>query len=326
MPLSGPDRIKELWPVGKTRPVEHVFTPAKIKHIGARYKMAIYTHHGVKDQQRAVKSVPWHEADYQESTVEQKQHYHRFCDVGIDSWCQFQAHVANKLPLVNFIKTDTLEYGTNERKPWTEGIYAGMDSVQPCAWAELLNIFISASTDELMMRCSRQSTTNMNESIHQKVAVMVHKCKCHLTDAIEFATQHIMMSQNFGYHDSSFLNVLGWTTKSTSRCLKAKDKVSLESSARKHKGNFVDTCQHRKKVRNIYVNEREHVAAMNVGVSSGSVPNQVGGNPSVVNSGASGSSRQVNVVNDPVSDSEASDSGASASGANASAYGTMTAD
>ena len=59
-----------------------------------------------------------------------------------------------------------LKPGTNETEEWTHGAYAGMDMLVPQAFAELVYKFKELSSDELMCRCSRQRSTNANESIH----------------------------------------------------------------------------------------------------------------------------------------------------------------
>ncbi len=207
-PYKLPDRIKQLWPESPT-PLKHCFTEAMQRKIGAKFRLTMYSHHVLADQKRAVMSVPWHELDYQESTPEQKEKYQAHCKAG--------------RPPEDFVKDTTTELGSKDRVPWSQGMYAGMDCLYPHAWAELVYHFEALSCDELMSCCSRQQTTNMNESIHQKVALMLHKCKSHTTERIEFGTHSLMLSQNFGYLKSSLLNVFGWMTENTSKGLKAKD-------------------------------------------------------------------------------------------------------
>ena len=52
-----------------------------------------------------------------------------------------------------------------ETVEWTNGVYAGLNFLYPQAFAELLYKFEALRSDELLIRCSRQATTNMNESM-----------------------------------------------------------------------------------------------------------------------------------------------------------------
>ena len=246
------DRIYKLWQDANaftsSKPIQHCFTETLLRRIGARWRLAVYTHNSIEEQQRAVLSVPWHELDYRESTPEQKQHYHRYCDKGVDSHCQFQAHVAAELRPEDFVRTTALTPGTNETEEWFQGAYAGMDTFVPQAFAELEYKFRDLSSDELMKRCSRQRTTNANESIHQKLALLCHKCISHTTDRIRFGASSLQMVQNFGYLKSSLLNVFGWMTERSKAGLAAKDELSVKSATRKHRLEPGTTHHHRRKV------------------------------------------------------------------------------
>ena len=152
-PYKLPDRIKQLWPESPT-PLKHCFTEAMQRKIGAKFRLAVYSHHVLADQKRAVMSVPWHELDYKESTLEQKEKYHSYCDRGTGSWCQYQAHCAAGQRPEDFVKDTTKELGSKDPVPWSHGMYAGMDCLYPQAWAELVYHFEALSCDELMSRCS----------------------------------------------------------------------------------------------------------------------------------------------------------------------------
>ena len=116
----------------------------------------------------------------------------------------------------------------------TNGLYGGLDCLYQDAFAELVYHFESLSSDELLSRCSRQRTTNMNESFHQKVALVVHKCKSHTTEQIEFTVRSLMLSQNFGYEKASLRNLFCWLNDHISKDLKAKDVRSFQATSRKH--------------------------------------------------------------------------------------------
>ena len=134
-------------------------------------------------------------------------------------------------------------------------MYAGMDVLFPQAFAELLHHFETMASDELLSRCSRQRTTNMNESMHQKVALMMHKCKSHSTLRLDFGVGNLMMSQNVGHEKASLLNVLGVVGEDISKYLKFKDHRSFLSASRKHKLEEGTTHQHRRKVNERFVRE-----------------------------------------------------------------------
>ena len=93
------------------------------------------------------------------------------------------------------------------RNTWKNGHFAGMDSLFPQAFAELEYHFNYLGSESLMSRCMRQRTTNMNESLHQKLALILHKCKSHTTDRVNFGANSVLMSHNFGHNRGSLLNI-----------------------------------------------------------------------------------------------------------------------
>ena len=288
------ETVRKSWekPMKSKKPLAHLFSESCIREIGSKYRLAVYSHHTLQTQKDAVLSVPMHELDYQGSSLLQKEYYHSKCDKGKDSGCQFQAWCANGEDPAKFWRTTAKVIGTNQTKDWTHGMYAGMDQLYPEAWAELLYRFEALSSDELLSRCSRLRTTNVNESIHQKVAHFVKKCKSHSTDRIKFGTRSLQMSQNFGYRKSSLLNVYGWLNDDISKGLKFKDDRSFQSAARKHKLEVGTTHQHRKKVSKQVLGgdvarNRDGTGAREDGATGSGI--DVGTNGSGVNVGATGS-------------------------------------
>ena len=85
-------------------------------------------------------------------------------------------------------------------------------------------------------------------SIHQKLALLLHKCKSHSTERVNFAASSILMSHNIGHYRGSLLNVFGWMTHSISKCLERKDGFSIKSASRKHRLEAGTTTHHRRKV------------------------------------------------------------------------------
>ena len=123
-----------------------------------------------------------------------------------------------------------------------------MDTFYPYAWEEFLRYWNKHLANPILMsRCVRQSTTNVNESLHQKASLLVHKCKSHTTERVDFGAKHIILSQNFGYQRSSLMNVFGWISEHVDKGLALKDKIALNSAMRKHQIGENVTTHHRKK-------------------------------------------------------------------------------
>ena len=61
--------------------LRHIFTNQFCHKVAAKYRLAVYSHckEGIEAQSRAVLSIPFHELDHIDTTVAQKQHYHRYC-------------------------------------------------------------------------------------------------------------------------------------------------------------------------------------------------------------------------------------------------------
>ena len=233
----------------KNRPIAHLFTMSVLNIIGAHYRLAVYSHDTLADQKTAVFSVPWHQLDFYGSTKDQKEHFHRYCDQGRASDCQFQSAKASGEDMDRWERTTAKRLTPNgiETVEWTNGVYAGLNFLYPQAFAELLYKFEALRSDELLIRCSRQATTNMNESMHQKVALLVKKCKAHNTPRIEFGVGSLMLSQNFGYEKASLLHALGWVNPHILKGLRFKDERSFESAARKHRLEAGTDHHHRRK-------------------------------------------------------------------------------
>ena len=102
---------------------------------------------------------------------------------------------------------------------------------------------------ELMSRCSRLRTTNLNESIHSKLWVVCNKHKNHGLERVRFATKHVILSHNFGRRRASLLNVLGTMTKSMSHNLDILDNESVRVTSWKHVLPRSSSTAQRKKVK-----------------------------------------------------------------------------
>ena len=132
-----------------------------------------------------------------------------------------------------------------------------MDTLYPYAWEELLLHWKQNLANPILMsRCMKLTTTNINESLHQKASLLLHKCKSHSTERCEFGAKHLVLSQNFGYVRSSMMNVFGWVSGHVHKGLSWKDRLSVESAMRKQQAGEYTTAQHRQKRRTIRTGRR----------------------------------------------------------------------
>ena len=83
--------------------------------------------------------------------------------------------------------------------------------------------------------------------MHQKASILLHKCKSHSTDRCDFGCKHLVLSQNFGYVESSMMNVFDWVSEHVTKGLTLKDRNSIKSGMRKHKLGENTTAQNRVK-------------------------------------------------------------------------------
>ena len=230
-------------------PIAHLFTERLVRKLGQKFKLATYTHDTVEDKCRAVMSIPWHDADHIDTTLEQKEIYHDLCDKGSDSRCRYQKWKADGRDPASFRRQFRWDLQGREVE-WKRGFFAGMDTLYPYAWEELLLHWKrNLANPILMSRCMKLTTTNINESLHQKASLLLHKCKSHSTERCEFGAKHLVLSQNFGYVRSSMMNVFGWVSGHVHKGLSWKDRLSVESAMRKHKLGENTTAQHRQKRR-----------------------------------------------------------------------------
>ena len=68
-----------------------------------RYKLAVYQNskEGPEAQSKAVKAVLFHEQDYPEASVEERQDFHQYCG----PWCKFKVWEKQQKPLEDFTRT-----------------------------------------------------------------------------------------------------------------------------------------------------------------------------------------------------------------------------
>ena len=97
----------------------------------------------------------------------------------------------------------------NEEVDWEAGLYAGIDTLYPVVFEEFVTVVDYIGREELMIRCKYLINSNSNESAHSKLFRICAKNKFIGLARLLFACQHLMLIQNFGYSEGSFLKCLG---------------------------------------------------------------------------------------------------------------------
>ena len=209
------------------------FNDTAMYRISRSYTTAVYDHaeHGTAVQSRQVFAILFHNLDHQWATVAQREHYHHFCG----TWCGFRRHVDvdRKLP-ETYSKTTTSFMG-HSRVKWERGIFAGIDTLYPNAFIELVGKFRTLASQTIMQRCSHNVTTNMNESMHARYHKLVSKSKPHGLTRIMFAAQQVLLTSNFGQQRSNLGNVFGTKSVVAGHDLDILQSASHHSAERFHK-------------------------------------------------------------------------------------------
>ena len=132
--------------------LSHIFTNQFCRKIAAKYRLAVYAHcdEGLEAQSKAVLSIPYHELDHRNSTVAQKEKYHKYCD---DS-CGFKKWLKDGNAAGDYQKKYTKDIHRNT-VTWEHGAFAGMDTIFPNAFEELVCSFRDMGCAELMSGCTR---------------------------------------------------------------------------------------------------------------------------------------------------------------------------
>ena len=199
--------------------------------ISQLYRRAIYDNcaAGPEAQSVAVKSVLWHNLDRLDATVDQRKEYHKYCS---STWCHYQQYVAHSPPEGYKRLHDRNKAG--KEVPWTGGYYAGLDQEYPGAFKDVQDIFDYIGHIDLMKRCAKKVTQNLNESLHSKLWRRVLKYKHHGKKRYKLACFMTVLVHNFGHEKGSLLHCLECMTKPTERDLRQKDRDSIRNAKRQH--------------------------------------------------------------------------------------------
>ena len=228
------------------RTKSHTFTNELCYKIARVYRLAVFSNcdKGPEAQSKAVLSIVYHETDHNKTAEDQKQYYHRFCGDHCDyvKWCKYDK---TGLP---YKKTSSTDH-SGKKISWSAGVFAGMDTLFPEAYEELVAHFKKLGHQDRMKRCSKNRTTNMNESMHNNFHYIVNKHKKHRFNRYHFAAQHTMLVKNFGHFKSSLCNVFGTMSEQMAHDLQQKDKDTARASSLIHTRNPTSNMSGRKKIR-----------------------------------------------------------------------------
>ena len=114
-------------------------------------------------QKKAVMAVLQHEQDHTKATLEEHKVYHQDCG----EWCQFKVWEKEGKPLAEFNRRAKDKKGKDVE--WKGGLLANFKNEHGDAYTELYEIFESLCCKELMERCPKVMTQNINESFHRKL-------------------------------------------------------------------------------------------------------------------------------------------------------------
>ena len=148
-----------------TYPLRKMFTWNRCFELSQKYKMAVYQNRveGPEAQSRAVKAIVYHEQDYPGSSVEERKEFHQFCGI----WCKFKLWESQGKPLGDFNRSKKDIHGNDI--VWEGGLLAKFKIDYAEAYNELKEVFEELGNHELMSRCSKALTQNINESVHSKL-------------------------------------------------------------------------------------------------------------------------------------------------------------
>ena len=104
----------------------------------------------------------------------------------------------------------------------------------PTCFKGVEDIFGVIGSVELMERCQKKVTQNVNESLHSKLWRKVSKFKRHSKPRYLFAYIQVVMEHNFGHEKGSFLHCLNAMTEPAERQLQYKNTESIRVASRKH--------------------------------------------------------------------------------------------
>ena len=154
-------------------------------------------------------------------TSNDENHDHSLCPVGENSWCFYNHDLAMKVPPRSHKKMKVKVQLTEEQK------------------VPVRQVFEELSSDDLLQKCVKGRTQNLNESFNAKIWNKCPKVRFHGKKVATFAFQVAATEHNIGYATSSLvpdIRKLFWESmKGLEMKDKARKRMSQTSQIKKKK-------------------------------------------------------------------------------------------
>ena len=128
------------------------------------------------------------------------------------------------------------------------GVFAGMDTVFPLAFKQLVQLFQQLGNRQLMSRCNTLRTQNANELLHSKIFGIINKTKYLGSMLFNVGCQLVLLAQNFGILNSSMMSCFGTMSDDAQHGLFLLDNESTCVSKRVWEGKSGIGARHRPKL------------------------------------------------------------------------------
>ncbi|CAL4066459.1 unnamed protein product, partial [Meganyctiphanes norvegica] len=174
-------------------PLRTFFTRERCYQLSQRYRFAVYQNRnkGVEAMGLAVKAVFFHEQDCPGGSGEDRENWHQFCS----DWC----------PYIKWVKDGN---ASDQYKPVKGGLLTNFKRDFEEAYPAVFQIFLDLGKKELMQRCTKALTQNINEAIHSKLWHYCRKDKNHSLPRFKFCARHTTMVHNHGHYAASMHHLL----------------------------------------------------------------------------------------------------------------------
>lgn len=130
-------------------------------------------------------------ASYLHCTSNDERPNHGYCPKTEDSWCFYDKAIAK---------------GETPKSHKEMKVYFQVESD---ARKAILNIYLDLSKEDLLERCLRGKTQNINEALHSKVWNHLSKAKFYGLKTVQINTCHTVLEHNIGYENTTLSNILG---------------------------------------------------------------------------------------------------------------------
>ena len=140
---------------------------------------------------------------------------HIYCPEGVNSWCFYNKAVAEKKdpPSHSQMKVRFILDSIEDRK-------------------KILDVYLSLTQDNLLLRCLKGRTQNPNESIHSKIWSSLSKTHFYGRETVLFSATLTVLQHNFGYEGAEMFLENGSINSGILHRLQLKDKARLRQAQR----------------------------------------------------------------------------------------------